>query len=227
MARSTPLFYYNKELFDGRWPAGRPGDLGRSGRCRAGAGDQGWRHHHPRRLRAPEQRVLHRLALPAGRLAEPWRLLRSGVQHPDQPGRRRQGRQLLSRFGAERLGHHAGRSESRFRQRLYRFDDGVHRRPCAASLQDATFEVGTAFLPKAEAFGCCTGGAGLAILANKSAEQQEAAFQFVKWATEPEQTAWWSQNTGYMPVRKSAVDEHAGLLRRESRTSRPRSISLP
>ncbi len=73
-------------------------------------------------------------------------------------------------------------------------------------MQDATFDVGTAFLPKAEASGCCTGGAGLAILANKSAEQQEAAFQFVKWATEPEQTAWWSENTGYMPVRKSAVD---------------------
>ena len=72
--------------------------------------------------------------------------------------------------------------------------------------RDATFEVGTAFLPEAEAFGCCTGGAGLAIMASKIAEQQEAAFQFVKWATEPEQTAWWSQNTGYMPVRKSAVD---------------------
>ncbi len=77
----------------------------------------------------------------------------------------------------------------------------------AGILQDATFEVGTAFLPKAEAFGCCTGGAGLAILADKSAEQQAAAFEFVSWATSPEQTAWWSENTGYMPVRKSSVDQ--------------------
>lgn len=75
--------------------------------------------------------------------------------------------------------------------------------------RDATFEFGTAFLPEAEAFGCCTGGSGLAILADKSAEQQEAAFQFVKWATEPEQTAWWSQTTGYMPVRKSAVESES------------------
>ncbi len=72
--------------------------------------------------------------------------------------------------------------------------------------RDATFEFGTCFLPEALSFGCCTGGSGLAILADKSAEQQQAAFQFVKWATEPEQTAWWSQTTGYMPVRKSAVD---------------------
>lgn len=79
----------------------------------------------------------------------------------------------------------------------------------AGILQDATFEVGTAFLPKAEAFGCCTGGAGLAILSNKSAEQQAAAFEFVSWATAPEQTAWWSQNTGYMPVRKSAVESES------------------
>ena len=61
-------------------------------------------------------------------------------------------------------------------------------------------------MPEALSFGCCTGGAGLAVLADKSAEQQQAAFQFVSWATRAEQTAWWSQTTGYMPVRKSAVD---------------------
>jgi sn-glycerol 3-phosphate transport system substrate-binding protein len=75
--------------------------------------------------------------------------------------------------------------------------------------RDATFDFGTCFLPEALSFGCCTGGSGLAILADKSPEQQEAAFQFVKWATEPEQTAWWSQTTGYMPVRKSAVESES------------------
>lgn len=72
--------------------------------------------------------------------------------------------------------------------------------------RDATFEVGTAFLPEGPAgFGCCTGGSGLAILADKPAEKQEAAFKFVMYASSPEGTAWWSQNTGYMPVRKSAI----------------------
>lgn len=72
--------------------------------------------------------------------------------------------------------------------------------------RDATFDFGTCFLPEAATFGCCTGGSGLAILADKSDEQKAAAFQFVSWATAPEQTEWWSQTTGYMPVRKSAVE---------------------
>lgn len=69
-----------------------------------------------------------------------------------------------------------------------------------------TFGIGTGFLPKAENFGCCTGGAGLAILAGSPPEKQEAAFKYIAFATSPEGTEFWSQNTGYMPVRKSAVE---------------------
>ncbi|CAN5769611.1 ABC transporter substrate-binding protein [soil metagenome] len=72
---------------------------------------------------------------------------------------------------------------------------------------EATFEFKTAFLPEAETFGCCTGGAGLAILADKSEEQQAAAFEFIEFATSPAITSYWAQNTGYMPVRKSAVED--------------------
>jgi sn-glycerol 3-phosphate transport system substrate-binding protein len=68
------------------------------------------------------------------------------------------------------------------------------------------FEFRTAFLPKAEEFGCCTGGAGLGIMAGSPPEKQEAAFQFVKYVTSTEGTTFWSQNTGYMPVRKSAIE---------------------
>lgn len=71
---------------------------------------------------------------------------------------------------------------------------------------NATFDWGTAFLPEGNVFGCCTGGAGLALLANSSAEKQEAAFQYMAFATSPEITTYWSQTTGYMPVRKSAID---------------------
>lgn len=69
-----------------------------------------------------------------------------------------------------------------------------------------TFEFGTAFLPEAKTFGCCTGGAGLAILAGSPPEKQEAAFKFIEYVTSPEGTTFWSQNTGYMPVRKSAIE---------------------
>lgn len=73
--------------------------------------------------------------------------------------------------------------------------------------QNARFPVGTAFLPKGPAgFGCCTGGSGLAVLTMAPKEKQDAAFKYIMFATSPETTAFWSQNTGYMPVRKSAID---------------------
>ncbi len=62
----------------------------------------------------------------------------------------------------------------------------------------------TAFLPQEVGPGVCTGGAGLAILASSPAEKQEAAFKYIAFATSPEITSYWSQTTGYMPVRKSA-----------------------
>jgi sn-glycerol 3-phosphate transport system substrate-binding protein len=68
------------------------------------------------------------------------------------------------------------------------------------------FQFGTAFLPEKKAFGCCTGGAGLGITQAAPAPKQQAAFDFVKFASSPEQQVIWSQETGYMPVRKSSVN---------------------
>lgn len=73
----------------------------------------------------------------------------------------------------------------------------------------AKFNVGTAFLPAEKQFGCCTGGAGLAVLAASPAEKQQAAFKYIAFATSPDITTFWSQATGYMPVRKSAVSSQA------------------
>ncbi len=70
---------------------------------------------------------------------------------------------------------------------------------------NAKFDFGTAFLPKQEKFGCCTGGAGLAILATTPEEKRAAALQYMLFASGPEMTTFWAQNTGYMPVRKSAL----------------------
>lgn len=71
---------------------------------------------------------------------------------------------------------------------------------------NAQFEFGTAFLPEKDNFGCCTGGAGLAILARTPAEKQPAAMKYIAFASNPEIQAFWAQNTGYMPVRKSVLD---------------------
>lgn len=69
--------------------------------------------------------------------------------------------------------------------------------------QNAPFEVGVGFLPKETSFGCCTGGSGLAIPTDTPAEKQLAAMKYIAFATNPEQAGIWARDTGYMPVRIS------------------------
>ncbi|MDW8396580.1 MAG: ABC transporter substrate-binding protein [Anaerolineae bacterium] len=76
-------------------------------------------------------------------------------------------------------------------------------------LRDAQFKVGTAFLPKERFFNCCTGGAGLAIPTLTSPEKARAAIKYIDYATGNEGGAFWSQNTGYVPVRKSTAQSES------------------
>lgn len=70
------------------------------------------------------------------------------------------------------------------------------------------FEIGTAYMPHGEGknFAVPTGGAAAAIPAKVPAAKQQAAWQFIKWWISPEQAAYWSQKTGYFPVRKSSIE---------------------
>ena len=73
-------------------------------------------------------------------------------------------------------------------------------------LNSAKFGFGTGFLPQGPAGQACpTGGTGIAIASARSPEQQLAAGMFLKFLGEPEQTADFSAGTGYMPVRTSAT----------------------
>ncbi|MGI8915892.1 MAG: ABC transporter substrate-binding protein [Chloroflexota bacterium] len=68
------------------------------------------------------------------------------------------------------------------------------------------FKVATSFLPTEKVFGCCTGGAGLTLLKSSPAATQQAAFKWMAFATNEDSTIYWSQNTGYLPVQKSALN---------------------
>jgi sn-glycerol 3-phosphate transport system substrate-binding protein len=76
-------------------------------------------------------------------------------------------------------------------------------------LNDAKFDVGTAFLPMEKQFGCCTGGSGLAIPVTTSKEKAQAAMKYIAYATGNDGGAYWAQNSGYMPVRKSTAETQA------------------
>ncbi len=45
-----------------------------------------------------------------------------------------------------------------------------------------------------------------AVIFKSTPEKQAAAWDFVKWATSREQTAFWASETGYLPVRTSALE---------------------
>jgi sn-glycerol 3-phosphate transport system substrate-binding protein len=65
------------------------------------------------------------------------------------------------------------------------------------------FNLGVGMLPKETNFGCPTGGAGLAVVSSAPAEKQLAAAKYMAFATGTQGAGTWSRNTGYMPVRIS------------------------
>ncbi|MEZ0494146.1 ABC transporter substrate-binding protein [Kineococcus sp. TBRC 1896] len=74
-------------------------------------------------------------------------------------------------------------------------------------LKAADFEVGNAFLPGGPAGQFVpTGGAGFAVPAKRTPEQQLAAATFLAFLAQDDNTAYFSQNTGYMPVTTGAVN---------------------
>ena len=72
--------------------------------------------------------------------------------------------------------------------------------------ESAQFEVGVGFLPQETNFGCPTGGAGFAIPTDVPDERKQAAMRFVKFATDESGASMWSRSTGYMPVNVNAVE---------------------
>jgi sn-glycerol 3-phosphate transport system substrate-binding protein len=77
------------------------------------------------------------------------------------------------------------------------------------------WELGTGFLPKQEKFAVNTGGGGLGIFRRSPRERKQAAVEFVRFLARPENAATWAVQTGYMPVVPAAVTspELAKLLR--------------
>lgn len=48
-------------------------------------------------------------------------------------------------------------------------------------------------------------GSNIVLFSNASSAQKKAAWTFMKWVTAPQQAVYWSEQTGYIPISKSAV----------------------
>ena len=74
------------------------------------------------------------------------------------------------------------------------------------------FELGTGWLPRPDeaAFenaGTIIGGASLWILNGRPQAEQQCAWEFIKFVSEPAQQAFWHTESGYFPIRKAGYDE--------------------
>lgn len=80
----------------------------------------------------------------------------------------------------------------------------------AANVNDSSFEVGTAYLPVVdgtEAQGVIVGGASVWMMSGIAEEEQQAAWEYIKYLAKPETQAVWAGETGYFPITKAAYDE--------------------
>ena len=74
---------------------------------------------------------------------------------------------------------------------------------------NAKFDFGVAMLPANKRKGSPTGGGNFYIFKKSTPAQQEAAFKFIKWVTQPERAARWSMETGYVAVSEAAYNTDA------------------
>ncbi|GIH19395.1 ABC transporter substrate-binding protein [Rugosimonospora africana] len=77
----------------------------------------------------------------------------------------------------------------------------------AGTYEAAKFHVGVSELPTQVTRGVPTGGGGFSIFKGVPKERKEAAWEVIKFLSSPESAATWSLGTGYLPVVKAAVEQ--------------------
>ncbi len=88
---------------------------------------------------------------------------------------------------------------------------------------NAKFDFGVAMLPAGKRKGSPTGGGNFYIFKKSTPAQQEAAFKFIKWVTQPERAARWSIETGYVAISEAAYATDA--LRKYGRDFPPALVA--
>lgn len=86
-------------------------------------------------------------------------------------------------------------------------------------IKEKKFEVGVALLPQGTTRKYQFAGTNLAVFSHLDPPRKKAAVRFVHFMTGRESTLFWAKNTGYLPVRRSAIEspEYQELLKSEPR----------
>ncbi len=78
-----------------------------------------------------------------------------------------------------------------------------------SAMSKAKFKVGAGFIPSEVAAGLATGGGGIGMFRNASTERKQAAAAFLQFLATPENSAWWTTQSGYLPVVDKAREDPA------------------
>lgn len=70
--------------------------------------------------------------------------------------------------------------------------------------KNAGFDFGVAMIPGNKRKGSPTGGGNFYLFKKSTPQQQQAAFEFIRWITAPERAAQWSIDTGYVATSPAA-----------------------
>lgn len=208
-ARSTPLFYFNKSLFE---KAGLPGRAPKT-----------WAEFQQWAPAIKEQKVgsgsnVMPLALDGGYSA--WyfqgNMWQWNAKYSDALDIRLDEPNGIA--AATWMAEFIRKHKAAYLSAKSSIDFGNQAASCAlmstASLAQTTelakagkFELGTGFMPEHESFGCPTGGSGWGIMTHAPTERKKAAFEFLKYLGRPETSATWTMATGYLPIVKQAQQD--------------------
>ncbi|MFI9593815.1 ABC transporter substrate-binding protein [Nonomuraea sp. NPDC052265] len=212
-ARSTPLFYYNKEIFAG---AGLPDrgprtftELREWGRQLKGFKYRG----SPVKMRGYSGK-------------DDWYFQGSAWAfnggYSDGMTPRLDSEQTVAALEFDRAFIHDDRMAYLAGDINADFAAGVTATICNSTgalsslLKAATFEIGAAFLPEQDAPGVPTGGSGLAVMRNATRARKQATWEVIKYLIEKGAPVW-SLNTGYLPVTSTSLNS-AEIKKRNAAT---------
>ena len=74
------------------------------------------------------------------------------------------------------------------------------------SSKAAGFELGAAMLPEGDKRAVAVGGSNIVMTAGLEEEKKQAAWEFIEFMTNTESNAWASEYTGYLPIRHSVAE---------------------
>lgn len=76
----------------------------------------------------------------------------------------------------------------------------------AESAEAAGFEMGVMMLPEGDKRAVAVGGSNIVMTGNLEEEEQEAAWEFIEFVTNAESNSWATEHTGYLPIRHSIAN---------------------